>query len=118
MPLLIPVHGSSTCEDLSKQVETAYLYGYEEEQSPAASEADQAPVDDGEGSQRSLINHAVGFIKSFSGQIAVPGARPIKVLVVGSSTSVPFSMFFSGGFSFLVLTSAHVGWLAGLLGDV
>lgn len=86
MPLLIPVLGSSTCEDLTKQVETAYLYGHDEEQSPTVSEPDQTPpVDDGERSQRSLINHAVGFIKSFSGQGNLAGTRPVNILVVGNA---------------------------------
>ncbi|PHJ23093.1 ubiquitin-specific protease usp4 [Cystoisospora suis] len=103
MPLLLPVLGSSTCEDLAKQVETAYLYGHEEEQSPTSSEPDQTPsVDDGEGSQRSLINHAVGFIKSFSGQGNLAGTRPINIIVAaGFSCREPQKSVLSQGVNLL-----------------
>ncbi|PFH37728.1 hypothetical protein BESB_000700 [Besnoitia besnoiti] len=72
MPVMLPVSVGATCEELYKQVEAAYL---------ASSEEPEERVEDGESPQgKSLINHAVGFIRSFSGQLE-QGSRPIRLLV-------------------------------------
>ncbi|CBZ52663.1 Ubiquitin carboxyl-terminal hydrolase, related [Neospora caninum Liverpool] len=81
MPVLLPVAEGATCEEFYKQVEGIYLYGNDEEKLVSRPEANQPQDEEGSPQGQSLINHAVGFIRSFSGQSDLGGARQIKLLV-------------------------------------
>ncbi|RQX71560.1 ubiquitin-specific protease USP4 [Toxoplasma gondii CAST] len=81
MPVLLPVPTGTTCEELHKQVEAIYHDSSEEEKSSSRPEETQPREEEGSPQGQSLINHAVGFIRNFSGQSDLAETRQVKLLV-------------------------------------